>query len=488
MAVYGIGNILAKALGFLMLPFYTHYLGPRDYGILEIIDLSMTLFGLVLNMGLTPAFLRCYAAADSDQDKYKLVSTGCIFGVVTGALTFAIGVRFIRPATLLLLGPTVPSTYILLSFSALVLNYAATLPRTYLRALDRAGTYTVVDTAGIGALLCLNIVFVAFLHTGLAGVLWSSLIVASLQFITVSGWAYWKAGIRFDRAHLQRMLGFGIPLIFANMGLFILNFSDRWFLRHFWSLDVVGIYAVGYKFGFMMNYLFVQPFFVMWQSRMYAIHAQVEHPNIFRQIFAVYGLGLVYAGLAMSIFSPEVVRLMVGRKFVSSQEVIPIVVASYIFYGLSYYAQLGLFLTDKTRVIGVIGGVAAVLNLVFNYFLIGHYGMMGAAWSTLLSFAFITAVSYWQSQRAFRLPLGMGRVLIAMALAVGVYLLCRFWSPSSLWLTLAMKSSALVVFPILVWKAGILPPSAAATLLAARTEALARISRLGRIAYGRSVR
>src|ERR1700692_220479 len=64
MAVYGAGNILVKAVGFLMLPFYTHYLGPQDYGILEIIDLSMTLFGLVLSMGLTPAFLRCYAAAD----------------------------------------------------------------------------------------------------------------------------------------------------------------------------------------------------------------------------------------------------------------------------------------------------------------------------------------------------------------------------------------------------------------------------------------
>jgi O-antigen/teichoic acid export membrane protein len=282
------------------------------------------------------------------------------------------------------------------------------------------------------------------------------------------------------------MLGFGIPLIFANMGLFVLNFSDRWFLKHFWSFDVVGIYAVGYKFGFMMNYLIVQPFFIMWQSRMYAIHAQAEHPKIFRQIFALYGLGLIYAGLAMSIFSPEVVHLMVGKTFAASQDIIPIVVFSYIFYGLSYYAQLGLYLTDKTRAIGAIGAVAAVLNLVVNYFLISRYGMMGAAWATLISFAFIAVVSYWQSQRVFKLALGVGRVLICMALATGIYLVCRLFAPQALWQAVALKLFALTLFPVVVLKAGILPASAAETLIAAKTVALARVSKFGRFGYARS--
>jgi hypothetical protein len=60
MAVYGAGNIMVKALGFLMLPFYTRYPSPKDYGVLEILDLSMSVFALVLNMGLTPAFLRVF--------------------------------------------------------------------------------------------------------------------------------------------------------------------------------------------------------------------------------------------------------------------------------------------------------------------------------------------------------------------------------------------------------------------------------------------
>jgi O-antigen/teichoic acid export membrane protein len=486
MAVYGLGNVLVKALGFLMLPFYTHYLAPKDYGILEILDLSMSLFALILNMGLTPAFLRCYAAADSTQEKRRVVSTGCLFGLATGLLTFAAGSGLVRPATRLLFGAGVPATYVFLSFTGLVLNYMANLPRTYLRALEKSGAFTMIDTANVFLLLMLNVIFIAGLKLGLAGVLWSSVITGALQFVLLSAWAFRRAGLQFRRTHLRRMLAFGLPLIFANLGLFVLNFSDRFFLQHLRSLDVVGVYAVGYKFGYMMNYVFVQPFFVMWQSRMYAIHERPEHRNIFRQVFLFYSLGLIFVGLGMSLFSDNVVRRMVEAKFAASSEVIPIVVLAYIFYGLSYYAQLGMFLTDRTRMIGVLGAGAALLNLVLNYFMISRWGMMGAAWATVLSFAAIAAASYWCSQRVFRLPLNIGRMTLALALAAGFYALSRWVNPQWTAAGLLARVALLAVFPWIIWKAGILPASEAETLISARDSALARISRLMSGVFGRA--
>src|SRR5260221_14208040 len=100
-------------MGFLIVPFYAHYLSNKDYGILEILDLSMTLFALVLNMGLTQAFLRCYVGAGSLEEKRKVVCTGRVFGAVTGSLTFLLGAGFIRPAPTIVLGPDVTSTYLL---------------------------------------------------------------------------------------------------------------------------------------------------------------------------------------------------------------------------------------------------------------------------------------------------------------------------------------------------------------------------------------
>jgi len=459
MAVYGAGNVMVKVLGFLMLPFYTHYLSQKDYGILEILDLSMSLFALLLSMGLTPAFLRVYAAAGSEEEQRHVVSTACLFGIGAGALTFLIGCGFTGPATRFLLGPNVSSTYVLLSFSALVLNFMANLPRTYLRALEASGTFATLDTGAVLLLLVLNVWFIAGLKLGLAGILWSALIVGALQFFGLSFWAFLKAGLRFHMSPLRRMLGFGTPLILANIGMFVLNFSDRFFLQHLRSLDIVGVYAVGYKFGFMMNYLFVQSFFIMWQTRMYAIHKNPDHRRVFREGFALYSLGLFFAGLAMSLFAPDAIRLMVDPKFRAGQEVVPVVVLSYIFYGLGYYAQVGMYLTDRTRMIGVIGAAAAVVNLALNYFLISLWGMMGAAWATLISFIVIAAASYWASQRVFPLPLGLGKMWCGLLLALALYLPCRYWISFGLIGTLAIKAAALAAFPLIAWKTGILPKS-----------------------------
>jgi O-antigen/teichoic acid export membrane protein len=477
MAVYGLGGILVKLAGFLMLPFYTRYLSPADYGVLEILDLSMSVFGIVLSMGMIPAFLRCYATATGEAEKRRVVSTGCTFGVATGVLAFVTGVALVRPLNLLLFGPTVPARYLLLSFIALILTYMANLPRTYLRALEASGTYTVVDTAYVLLLLVLNVLFIVVLKIGLAGMLWSSVIAGALQFVLLSTWAFWKAGVRFHWPYLRRMLDFGLPLIFANVALFVLNFSDRFFLQHLRSLDVVGVYAVGYKFGYMLNFLLVQPFFVMWQSRMYVIHAQPEHPRIFRQIFSLYSLGMVFVWLAMSLFSSEVIGVIVQPKFAASQEVIPVVALAYIFYGLSYYAQLGMFLTDNTRRIGFIGILSAAVNLALNFVLISLYGMMGAAWATVWSFAFMAGVSYVFSQRSLRMPLGIGRAILGISLAIGLYLFCRWWFPVPGGSAILGKLVALAVFPVLVWKSGILTPEAATVVSSAGGAALGVMSR-----------
>ena len=66
-AMYGFGNVLARGIGFFMLPFYTRYLTPTDYGVLEILDLSMSLIGMFLNMGITAALLRFYATAQTAE-------------------------------------------------------------------------------------------------------------------------------------------------------------------------------------------------------------------------------------------------------------------------------------------------------------------------------------------------------------------------------------------------------------------------------------
>src|SRR5262249_28403335 len=106
--VYGLANILSKTVGVLMLPLYTPYLTPSDYGVIEILDLSMTLCGMFLNMGITIAILRRYTATEDGQEKNKVISTALICVAITGLAIFALGLAFAAPISTLLLGRQVP--------------------------------------------------------------------------------------------------------------------------------------------------------------------------------------------------------------------------------------------------------------------------------------------------------------------------------------------------------------------------------------------
>ena len=53
--VYGLGTALGKAVPFLLLPFYTKYLEPSDYGVIEIMSILSAFLTSLINLGLDSA-------------------------------------------------------------------------------------------------------------------------------------------------------------------------------------------------------------------------------------------------------------------------------------------------------------------------------------------------------------------------------------------------------------------------------------------------
>ena len=476
--VYGIGGILTKALSFLLLPLFTHYLSPRDYGVLEIIDLSMSLLGMFLNMGITASLLRYYGAAESEQDKRKVVGTLFRFTVVTGLLIFAVGALQVNKATLLLFGPGVPPKYLLLSFASFVLAYIANIPYTYLRAKEASGALVTLDTVTSFVVLVLNIVFIAVFKMSILGMLLSPLMVGTIRLAVLIKWMGRVVGVGMDWILLRGLLAFGAPLVLSDLTGFIVNFSDRFFLQRYQSLEIVGIYAVGYKFAYMLNFLFIQPFNMMWHGRMYVIHRQPNHRRVFAQVFVLYSVVLMLAALGLALFSSDVIRVMADPRYAAGEQVIGPVALGYVFLGMSYYVRSGMFLVSRTGLVGIVCAVAAAVNLVANYFLISNFGMLGAAWATLLGFCAIAVGSYYCSQRVCPLDLAAGRVVKALALAIGIYVLSRGLRPASLAVGLLLKGALLASFPAILFFAGMFSPDEIATLRSLKESAVNGTARL----------
>jgi O-antigen/teichoic acid export membrane protein len=475
--VYGIGGILTKAVSFLLLPFYTHYLIPRDYGVLEILDLSMSLLAMFLNMGIMAAMLRYYGSAESVEAKRKIIGSSFLFAACSGAFIFLAGAPFIPKLSLLLLGPGVPSRYLLVSFGGFVLNYIGNVPYTYVRAKEESGRLVIFDIAVAVAILALNIYFILSWHMALFGVLLSALIVGIFKTAVLVKWMIRDVVLTMDWGLLRQILGFGAPLVLFNLTMFTLNFSDRYFLQRIDSLEVVGIYAVGYKFGFMLNFLLIQPFNMMWQARMYLVHKGADHRKVFSQVFVLYSTVLLFGALGLALFGSDIVRAMADRRYAGASIVVGPVALAYVFLGIGYYLQLGMYLVSRTGMIGLVSAGAAVVNLALNEVLITRFGMIGAAWATVGGFFAIAAGSYYFAQRVCPLDLPVGRVLRGLVAALGVFALGQalHLAPAP---AAAAKCGLLAGFPVLLWALGVLSRDEIATLDSLRRSGVAMTRRL----------
>src|SRR5215469_5178971 len=102
-AIYSAGGALGKAVGFFMIPFYTRFLSPADYGTLELLDLSVMLFGLVVTMWMNASVIRCYHAYKDENEKYEVISTVLLTASLLGVMAAAGAVIFGKQLSQLIL-------------------------------------------------------------------------------------------------------------------------------------------------------------------------------------------------------------------------------------------------------------------------------------------------------------------------------------------------------------------------------------------------
>ena len=84
--IYGIGGLVSRIVAVLLLPVYTHYLTPADYGKIETLIALTTVLGIILRAGISSAYLHLSEQSVAVGDT---VSRGQVIGRVgaTGRVT-----------------------------------------------------------------------------------------------------------------------------------------------------------------------------------------------------------------------------------------------------------------------------------------------------------------------------------------------------------------------------------------------------------------
>jgi len=447
-SVYGAGNLLNKLAGFLLIPFYTHYLTPADYGTLELLDLSVALLGLAVLMWMNSSIVRYYYDYEDRRSRNEVISTALLIAFAVGTLCGTAGMLFAKQlSTLILKSPGYYRYFQLLSVT-FFFSTLSSVSFSFLRAKQRSGLVTIVNVATLILSLCLNIYFIAIVHTGVIGILYSGLISTALAAVALTVVTVREVRLHFSPEKLKALATYGAPLVFTSFSAFALNFSDRFFLQHYTNVSTVGIYALGYKFGFMLSFLVVQPFDMIWSSRLYEVAKKQDGERLFSRIFRYYGLVLVSVALGLSLIIKDVISIVAAASFLDAYKVVPVVALAYVFQGAYRFMVGGIYLQKKTYRVGMISAVSLAANILLNFTLIPIYGAMGAAWATAISFLFMAGMAYVVSERLYTVGYQLGAFFVPVAVATGLYLIAAKISVASLALSAALKILLLACFPV----------------------------------------
>lgn len=432
-SLYAISDIIRHIVAFLMLPIYTRFLTPADYGVVELLTMMVTLVQIVLAMRTKAAVFRYYSTTDDQVRKRRVISTSLLISVVVNSFGVLFIVTFSDELSSLLFGDAGYSQVLALFATVLLLQSIEELGLTYLQAQQRPLVILVLSIGKLLLQVSLNVYFLVFQEMHVLGVVYSSVITGLVMASITGVYLIYSVRLRFSQEIAGKLIRFSIPLILTALGSFYITFGDRYFLRIYTDLSEVGIYSLAYKFGFLLAVMGYSPFSKIWATQRYEVLDRDDATAIYQRVFLYVSLLLILVGLGISLAVKDVIEIMADESFHDAYRLVPVIVVAYIFQSWMYFNNFGLHLKEQTSKIAYCSVMTVVVITAGYFTLIPAFGSMGAALATVIAFAFQLYWVHRWSSACYDMRLPWGRVFGILGYAVLIYGLSVYLPDDRLW-------------------------------------------------------
>lgn len=453
-AVYGIGHILTRALGFLLVPLYTNYLELGAFGIAAIVFSYLALLTILYTYGIDAAFLRFYIPSENAREQRRLFSTA-YFTIAASSLLFSVvGYHYAGGIARIMLDD--PGSQPLLQMSAGILFFDAlsVLPFLVLRAKEKSIPFISLKLLNIVVNLSLNLYFIVGQGMGVEGIFLANLISSGFTFLSTLPIVARTLGLVYSLEDMKAFLRFGLPYIPATLAVVIMDVIDRFILKAIKGDEVVGIYHAGYKLGMFMA-LIVAAFRFAWHPFFLSTAKDPQAKAIFAKVLTYFMLACSMVYLGITFFIDDLVRIKIGSGFLFGEKywagtaVVPVIMLAYMLYGAYLNFLVGVYLEKKTKYLPLITGLAAIINIIGNFALIPVFGMLGAAWTTVLSYLSMAIALYWVSRKLYPVAYEFDRLLKLVLLLAAFAMANRVWP-----MPFPARIGLLLFYPVALWGSG----------------------------------
>ena len=460
--VYGMSETISRGTGFILLFIYVRILDDGDIGTRSLVYAAAGFASLFYTLGLDNAFLRYFMDSKHADEKDSVLSTAVVFTLIMGSL-FLIGTFIFDEQISQVITKTPVHTYIIhLIFIVLVFDTIVIYPSLVLRAENRLFYFSLVSLTRFILLIALNIILVWLFKRGLKGVFEANLIAVIVIAVLLMPVYKIYFSNRLSYRILKKMLMFGIPTIFTLFFLRIIDYSDRYIIAYYFGETgnvEVGRYAPAYTLGLVGIMVFVNSFRLAWQPFFLSVKDNPEAKILFSKVATYYAvlIGMIFLG--MTLFREEIFFLYTsGKQAITLASIIPYVALAYILYGFYFIMLAGIFIREKTIYLPVAPITGAVLKLGFNFLFIPRYGIIGAAYTTIIAYLAMVAILYVISRKVYKVQYEYARLCVVFVITAGLTAVSLIIKTEPGIIQYVFKGTLFLLPLVIYWYGGFLKP------------------------------
>lgn len=399
--VYLAASGATAGVAFILLPIFTRVLTPEDFGILGVLAAT---FGIMTALvGLNPNLIV--------TARFAVLSRESMRGLISASVPITLATAGMAWIALEALAQVwsdfrLPGWVFAMLVTMAILAVYRNLGLTVLQMGHRSKVYATLELSGAVVAGLLGLLLVVgydldwrgkFLADGVAVLV----LGASLSIYLVRR-GYLSLG--FPAGALRELVVHSAPLSVHALSYWAINLQDRYFVAVMVDVGAVGLYTVAYSFGQVLNLVHtgvLRGFSPHFYER--ARQGERERREIVRFTYG-YVLAAFLGWIVFVAAAWQLVPVYLGPTFGASVFIVPWVALAYTFNALRNCMIGYLYIAERTRLIGTLTGIAAILNAILNVVFINWWGVLGAAIATAVTFAIVAALTTMFAVRLHPMP------------------------------------------------------------------------------------
>ena len=382
-AIYGLSSVVGRLLNYLLVPLYTRYFLPEEYGVVTELYAYVAFLVIILTYGLATAFFRF---SQTEKNNRVVYSTSLISLLFTSLLFIFLMFTFSESISSSIGYPN-NQEYIKWFAIIIGLDAISSISFAKLRALNKATRFALIRLVNIFVNIGLNLFFIIYCPYAIENNLPSLNFVNSVYSSSVGVGYIFVANLFasivtilmllpeminsvwiFDKKLWGKMMIYASPLLIAGLAGITNETIDRILLKYLLpdNLNVskeIGLYGAFYKLSIIMI-LFIQTFRFAAEPFYFAQEREVNSKKIYADVMKYFVIVISVIFLIVTTFYDFFINFL-GSNYHDQRGflVVSILLLANFFLGIYYNLSIWFKLTEKTLYGAYIAIFGALITL-----------------------------------------------------------------------------------------------------------------------------